>query len=181
MLPLSLRADQDTLICLVDFFSYSSTENIVEPVSNTRRVHRPYFQNVSIDEIKLKIDYKPKHLDFQGLRNGNFIEFMNILMLTDSHLTCTPISLSGVFLHRLIPDIRLGQSFRINPKHMAPKPKNTSSKPSIRPNRNLLPSKYNRRSIRPHPSTYFPSPSTRRSSHARSPTRRNVIYKDCGT
>jgi hypothetical protein len=86
----------------VDFFSYSSAEIIVEPdiTSGSRRVQRPYFQNVSIDEIKLKIDYKPKHLDFTSLRSGNLIEFMNFVMLTDSHLTCAAVSLSGVFHHR---------------------------------------------------------------------------------
>jgi hypothetical protein len=61
-----------------------------------RPIQRPYFQHISIDEIRLRIDYKPKHVDIQSLRSGNLIEFMNFVMLTDSNLTCAPVSLSGV-------------------------------------------------------------------------------------
>ena len=38
-----------------------------------------YFQTVTISSVKVKIDYHPKRVDIEGLRQGNYVELINIL------------------------------------------------------------------------------------------------------
>ncbi|KAJ3221056.1 autophagy- protein 2 [Clydaea vesicula] len=102
ILPLSLRIDQDTLSCLINFFTFDPThgeiniEAIKKDSLQKKTKKDLFFQYILVEEIKLKIDYKPKHVDITSLSNGNFVEFMNFAMLTGASINLTEVQLSGV-------------------------------------------------------------------------------------
>ena len=38
-----------------------------------------FFQSIVISSVKLKMDYHPKRVDLNGLREGNYVELLNVL------------------------------------------------------------------------------------------------------
>ena len=51
---------------------------------------------VEIDPIVLKVDYKPKHVDFANLKGGNLVEIMNFFPLDGAEMTLRKVRLAGV-------------------------------------------------------------------------------------
>lgn len=59
--------------------------------------------------MKVKLDYKPKKVDYAGIRSGHTTEFMNFFILDESEMTlrqCTLHGLSGFSkIHKALNDI----------------------------------------------------------------------------
>ncbi|KAG0202543.1 autophagy- protein 2 [Mortierella sp. GBA30] len=124
ILPLRLYVDQDALIFLIRFFvqgtggamatttttacaapphhhlSPSEDETVsmssASDASEKKVSNDLYFQSVKLGEISVKIDYKPKHVDYTGLTGGNFVELMNFFHLDAAEMTLQPVRLHGI-------------------------------------------------------------------------------------
>ncbi|KAI5951868.1 ATG2 [Candida jiufengensis] len=90
VLPLRLHIDQDTLDFLVRFFEFKDSRFDLPPDEIM------YIQKFEINPIKLKIDYKPKKLDYVGLRSGKSAELANLFILDGSKLTLPSVKLFGM-------------------------------------------------------------------------------------
>lgn len=53
-------------------------------------------EHVEIFPIELKLDYKPKRVDFTALREGKTIELMNFFHFDGAEMTLRHITISGV-------------------------------------------------------------------------------------
>ncbi|KAF9558314.1 autophagy- protein 2 [Mortierella alpina] len=123
ILPLRLYVDQDALVFLIRFFVQSTGGGAGGPgVAGALGTEEPegkvpgsdaaeksksndlYFQSVKLGEIAIKIDYKPKHVDYTGLTGGNFVELMNFF-----HLDAAEMTLQAVQLHGISGFAKLGQ------------------------------------------------------------------------
>ncbi|WWD01656.1 hypothetical protein V866_008601 [Kwoniella sp. B9012] len=97
ILPLRLHVDQDALDFLKRFFSFKSPTASVSttPVTPTKS-NEPFLQHVEIFPIELKLDYKPKRVDFAALREGKTTELMNFFHFDGAEMTLRHITLSGI-------------------------------------------------------------------------------------
>lgn len=55
-----------------------------------------YLEHVEIFPIQLKLDYKPKRVDYRALREGKTIALMNFFHFDAADITLRRITLSGV-------------------------------------------------------------------------------------
>ena len=53
--------------------------------------------------VDLKLDYKPRRVDYRALRDGRTIELMNFFHFDGSEMTLRHITLTGVSLHFAAP------------------------------------------------------------------------------
>ena len=105
MVPLRFNIDQDALVVLLSFIPTEAS-----------REQDIFFQHVVIDTILLRIDYKPKHLNYKQLRHGNFLELLNFFSLEGAMMTLRQVKVSGVqgsrlgkeIVSRWIPSIKAG-------------------------------------------------------------------------
>lgn len=81
LLPLRLYVDQDTLDFVIRFFEFKD-KRFDLPVDEIL-----YFQKLTLEPLNLKFDYKPKRMDFAGLRAGNHAEWANLFVLDGSNLS----------------------------------------------------------------------------------------------
>ncbi|KAK9476036.1 hypothetical protein V1514DRAFT_338184 [Lipomyces japonicus] len=91
VLPLRLYVDQDALDFLTRFFTFKN-DSITPPIAE----ELPFLQRVELSEITVKLDYKPKKIDFAGLRSGHTTEFMNFFVLDEAKITLRHAVLYGV-------------------------------------------------------------------------------------
>ncbi|KAJ1562348.1 autophagy- protein 2 [Cladochytrium tenue] len=101
VLPLRLHIDQDALMFLIEFFSQgspaSSPTNGPSPKVSERDPRQDiFFQFCHLHAISLKIDYKPKHVNYRKLKDGSLIEVMNFFPLDGAEMTLRDVRLSGV-------------------------------------------------------------------------------------
>ncbi|KAG0366681.1 hypothetical protein BC939DRAFT_464075 [Gamsiella multidivaricata] len=110
ILPLRLYVDQDALIFLIKFFVQSSSAGAVASADDSqpegmavapdttekKKPNEMYFQSVKMGEISVKVDYKPKHVDYTGLTGGNFVELMNFFHLDAAEMTLQEVQLNGI-------------------------------------------------------------------------------------
>ncbi|KAG0274686.1 autophagy- protein 2 [Linnemannia exigua] len=61
-----------------------------------KKPNEMYFQSVRLGEISVKMDYKPKHVDYTGLSGGNFVELMNFFHLDAAEMTLQEVRLHGI-------------------------------------------------------------------------------------
>ncbi|CAG8759270.1 21522_t:CDS:2, partial [Racocetra persica] len=103
LLPLRFYIDQDALNFVIKFFSYRG------PTSDASQQHaedETYFQLFDIQPIVMKLDYKPKHIDYSSLKEGNLVELMNIFHLEAAEMTLRGLKLTGVKgVSRLLEDL----------------------------------------------------------------------------
>ncbi|KAF9288920.1 autophagy- protein 2 [Mortierella antarctica] len=119
ILPLRLYVDQDALIFLIRFFvqgtgggvaggggdaSHASNGAPTAEEGDAKKPSDLYFQSVKLSELAVKLDYKPKHVDYTGLSGGNFVELMNFF-----HLDAAEMRLQEVRLHGINGVSKLGQ------------------------------------------------------------------------
>ncbi|KAI5960516.1 ATG2 [Candida theae] len=90
ILPLRLHIDQDTLDFITRFFDFKDSRFEL-PLDEIL-----YIQKFEISPIKLKVDYKPKKVDFVGLRSGRTAEFANFFILDGSKITLPRAHLFGL-------------------------------------------------------------------------------------
>ncbi|GEQ70165.1 hypothetical protein JCM33374_g3841 [Metschnikowia sp. JCM 33374] len=80
VLPLRLFVDQDTLAFATRFFGFKDSRFAL-PVDEII-----FVQKLTIDPIRVKFDYKPKSVDYAGIRSGNNAELANFFILDGSDL-----------------------------------------------------------------------------------------------
>ncbi|KAL9612934.1 MAG: hypothetical protein Q9167_002517 [Letrouitia subvulpina] len=76
-LPLRLHVDQDALDFLTRFFEFKYDD----PTMSTPKSEPAFFQRVEINSIRVKLDFKPKRVNYTGIRSGHTNEFMNFFIL----------------------------------------------------------------------------------------------------
>ncbi|KAG8940274.1 autophagy- protein 2, partial [Tulasnella sp. 408] len=96
-LPLRLRVDQDALDFLKAFGAFSATMNPSPPATPPPPSQDEiFFQRVEVFPVALKLDYKPKRVDYKALREGRTIELMNFFHFDGAEMTLRHIELSGI-------------------------------------------------------------------------------------
>ncbi|KAI9594209.1 ATG C terminal domain-containing protein [Syncephalis fuscata] len=116
ILPLRFHIDQDALNFVIQFFKVEEMLMAAqEPPMNAddshaptdHRSNRPYFERFELKPMMMKIDYKPKKFGLTSLREGQFLELMNVFQLDGSEITLRQVKLTGVSgVHRLIEAIQ---------------------------------------------------------------------------
>ncbi|KAL6857647.1 autophagy- protein 2 [Amphichorda felina] len=92
VLPLRLHVDQDALDFITRFFEFKD-ENV--PVHSSPS-DVPFIQRAEVNSIPLKLDFKPKRVDYAGLRSGHTSEFMNFIVLEESTMVLRHAIIYGV-------------------------------------------------------------------------------------
>ncbi|ORY64949.1 uncharacterized protein BCR38DRAFT_484422 [Pseudomassariella vexata] len=91
-LPLRLHVDQDALDFITRFFEFKDAS--AKPPTSEADV--PFIQRAEVNSIPVKLDFKPKRVDYAGLRSGHTTEFMNFLILDESRLVLRHTIVYGV-------------------------------------------------------------------------------------
>ncbi|KAF4615034.1 hypothetical protein D9613_003111 [Agrocybe pediades] len=94
ILPLRLYVDQDAVDFLKKFFSFKDPN--AQPSSDSAEANEAYIQSAEIFPIDLKLDYKPRRVDYRALKEGRTIELMNFFHFDGAEMTLRHITLSGV-------------------------------------------------------------------------------------
>jgi len=92
VLPLRLHVDQDALDFLTRFFEFK--DDSAPPSSGPS--NPPFIQRVEVNPIQLRLDFKPKRVDYGGLRSGRTTEFMNFFVLDRADIVLRRVILYGV-------------------------------------------------------------------------------------
>ncbi|KKF94890.1 Autophagy-related protein 2 [Ceratocystis platani] len=92
VLPLRLHVDQDALDFITRFFAFKDERTPIHQSSGDV----PFVSRFEIQRIPLKLDFKPRHVDYVALRSGKTSEFMNFVTLQDTHIELRRVMLHGV-------------------------------------------------------------------------------------
>jgi len=90
-LPLRLHVDQDALDFLTRFFEFKDDTALVQGSKS----EPPFFQRVEVNSIQVKLDFKPKRVDYAGIRSGHTTEFMNFFILDRADMVLRHVILRG--------------------------------------------------------------------------------------
>lgn len=105
VLPLRLHVDQDALDFITRFFEFKDESVPVPPPV----ADQPFIQRLEVMAVSMKLDYKPKRVDYRGLRSGHTTEFMNFLILDGSDITLRHAIVYGITsfdkLHKTLNDV----------------------------------------------------------------------------
>jgi autophagy-related protein 2 len=106
-----LYVDQDAVDFLKKFFSFRNSEAAQAPDTDTGDIYfRKHVLRLSLKNhlsylalelaevfpVDLKLDYKPRHVDYRALREGRTIELMNFFHFDGAEMTLRHITLAGV-------------------------------------------------------------------------------------
>lgn len=92
MLPLRLHVDQDALDFMTRFFEFRD-DSTTPPTSKSEA---PFLQRVEVKSVPVKLSFKPKRVDYAGLRSGHTTEFMNFFILDDADMVLRHVIIYGV-------------------------------------------------------------------------------------
>ncbi|KAG7885081.1 hypothetical protein KL938_001338 [Ogataea parapolymorpha] len=105
VLPLRLYVDQDTLDFLTRFGEFKD-DRFTLPALDEEEVFIEKFQ---VNSVRIKLDYKPKKVDYAGIRSGHTNEFMNFFILDESEMVLKKLVLYGIpgftRLHKMLNDL----------------------------------------------------------------------------
>ncbi|KAI1118569.1 ATG C terminal domain-containing protein [Nemania sp. NC0429] len=82
VLPLRLHVDQDALDFITRFFEFKDESKPIHASPSDI----PFIQRAEVNSIPVTLDFKPKRVDYAGLRSGHTTEFMNFVVLDQSRL-----------------------------------------------------------------------------------------------
>ncbi|GAA6002021.1 Atg2p [Rhodotorula paludigena] len=110
--PLRLYVDQDALDFLKAFGAFELPKAAQPPASATASSapsQETFYQRVEVLPVKLKLDYKPKRVDYNALRSGKTAELMNFFHFDGSEMTLRHLIVTGISgtstLSSLVQDI----------------------------------------------------------------------------
>lgn len=92
ILPLRLHVDQDTLDFMTRFFEFKDESVVAATVPGDI----PFLQRIEVNSVRVKLDYKPKKVDYAGLRSGHTTEFMNFFILEEADMVMRHVVLHGI-------------------------------------------------------------------------------------
>ncbi|RAR12287.1 autophagy regulatory protein [Stemphylium lycopersici] len=105
VLPLRLHVDQDALDFITRFFEFKDDSAPTSPPA----AEQPFIQRLEVMAVSMKLDYKPKRVDYRGLRSGHTTEFMNFLILDGSDIVLRHAIVYGITsfdkLHKTLNDV----------------------------------------------------------------------------
>ncbi|KAI0179252.1 hypothetical protein GGR52DRAFT_298281 [Hypoxylon sp. FL1284] len=82
VLPLRLHVDQDALDFITRFFEFKDDSAPIHASPSDV----PFVQRAEVNSIPVNLDFKPKRVDYAGLRSGHTTEFMNFLVLEQARM-----------------------------------------------------------------------------------------------
>ncbi|KAH1579731.1 autophagy- protein 2 [Aspergillus fumigatus] len=92
LLPLRLHVDQDALDFICRFFEFR--DDTAPTPSSPADI--PFLQRVEVNAVPVKLDFKPKRVDYAGLRSGRTTEFMNFFVLDGADMVMRHVIIYGV-------------------------------------------------------------------------------------
>lgn len=92
VLPLRLHVDQDALDFITRFFEFKDDS----APSHSSPGEEPFLQRVEVNSVPVKLDFKPKRVDYAGLRSGHTTEFMNFLILDEADMVLRHTIIYGI-------------------------------------------------------------------------------------
>ncbi|KAF2758661.1 hypothetical protein EJ05DRAFT_360674 [Pseudovirgaria hyperparasitica] len=105
VLPMRLHVDQDALDFITRFFEFKDDS----APSKDSKTEEPFIQRLEVNTVQLKLDYKPKKVDYAGLRSGRSTEFMNFFILDASDIVLRHCILYGISgfdkVHDMLNDV----------------------------------------------------------------------------
>ncbi|KAH0074377.1 hypothetical protein KCU82_g21893, partial [Aureobasidium melanogenum] len=105
ILPLRLYVDQDALEFMTRFFDFK--DDSLKPVDAP--AEPPFIQRLEVNTVNLCLDYKPKKVDYVGLRGGRMSEFKNFVTLEKADIKLKHAIIYGLrgfdTLHDTLSDI----------------------------------------------------------------------------
>ncbi|KAJ1326708.1 autophagy-related protein 2 [Microdochium nivale] len=93
LLPLRLHVDQDALDFITRFFEFKDES---APPVHSSPSDIPFVQRAEVNSIPVNLDFKPKRVDYTGLRSGRTTEMMNFIVLDAAHLVLRHTIIYGV-------------------------------------------------------------------------------------
>ncbi|KAF2450787.1 hypothetical protein P171DRAFT_146540 [Karstenula rhodostoma CBS 690.94] len=118
ILPLRLHVDQFALEFIQRFFAFKDES----AASSSAPSEQPFIQRLAVNTVKIRLDYKPRKVDYRRLRSGSTTELMNFMTLEDTPILLRHAILYGIKsfdeLHDTLnnvwmPDVRDNQLARV--------------------------------------------------------------------